>query len=83
MTPFEKLRKRLLALHKRKRLSWREIANLKEYQGVPHMTLYDAAMKNIEPKRVVYRNILKLPEIIIQKVYREKGRFAKKPKETV
>jgi hypothetical protein len=71
-----------LRLHDTDGLSWREIASLDEFSGVPHHILYDLAMKDIEPMREDYRRILGLSEILIQKVHRDKrGRFAPPPKE--
>ena len=77
MSPFEKARKRILDLHQKEGVSWRKMAKLPEYKGIPHATLYSIGIKGIEPTTLEYRKILGLGEIITQVVYRNKGRFTK------
>ena len=76
-SPLERLKK----LHDIDGLSWRQIAQLPEYLGVPHGVIYNYAVMNIEPKNNKYRRLLGLSEVIEVPVLRDKkGRFKKKGK---
>lgn len=69
-------RERLSRLHDIGGLSWRKIAALDEYKGIPPGTLC-AIAKGREPKNNEHRRILGLSEIIEIEVKRNHlGRFA-------
>lgn len=73
-------RSELRRLHDEKGLSWRKIANLDAYKGIPAGTLNVIAKHGREPKNAKHRRILGLPEIIQRKLYRNhKGRFTSPP----
>jgi hypothetical protein len=70
------VQERLNCLHEIGGLSWRRIAALEEYEGIPPGTL-NAIAKGREPKKLEHRKILGLPEIIEIEVKRNHlGRFS-------
>jgi hypothetical protein len=58
--------------------TWREIANLDDFKGIPPGTLC-AIFNGREPKKPEHRRILGLPEIIVHRAVRDPktGRFIK------
>jgi hypothetical protein len=66
----------LKRLHDTQGLSWRKIAALDAYSGIPAGTLCSIAKNGREPKNKKYRDILGLSEIIEKHIYRNpKGEF--------
>jgi len=71
---------RLIHLHDTKHMTWREIADLEEYRGIPAGTLCSVAKGDYEPKDLIIRRKLgyQEPEIIAH--YRNpKGEFVPPP----
>lgn len=70
------IRKRLNQLHDEDHLSWRKIAEMPEFEGVPAGTLCSFAKGNYTPKNNEIRKILGLSEIVERHIYRNpKGQF--------
>ncbi len=61
-------RKRLIYLHDELDMTWRKIAEMEEYKGIPAGSLCSFAKGNWEPKDLITRRKLgyKEPEAIIQ-----------------
>jgi len=73
----DRICKRLNKLHAIKGNTWRKIALLDEYKGIPPGSLCSYAKGRI-PENNEHRRILGFPEIIKQAVYRSQiGRFRK------
>lgn len=58
----DSVQQRLRSLHTQSSLSWREIASLPQYEGIPPGTLC-AIAKGRDPKNPEYRRKLGLPRI--------------------
>lgn len=74
--PLDNAKDRLRFLRCQIGLTWREIAAMDEFKGIPPGTLC-SFYNGREPKKPEHRRILGLPEIIIHRVVRDPitGRF--------
>lgn len=76
--PLDNAKERLKYLKDDMGLTWRKIANLDDFKGIPAGTLC-SFYKGRKPMNPEYRRILGLPEIIVHRAVRDPktGRFIK------
>jgi len=69
------LQSRLIYLHDKEHITWRKIAEMKEYRGAPAGTLCSIS-KGYMPKSLAVRRKLRIPEPELIEQYRDPlGRF--------
>ena len=60
MSTLREIQRRLIQMHNHSEMSWREIAEMPEYQGINHATI-SAIARGRDPKNLHIRQILGLP----------------------